>query len=163
MYRARFNHHLRQIEEAQALALGHHFMGGGDGTLDKQDELLDGETRLGKHGMPHHQARQVVIYDVEKHLEGRVLHVEPTEFGHQRQQGRGANFQLGGEQQPLLLDEDAALLNALHGLQGDDVDAMALIADIMFNASLLQPTHYHFGAGCIHHDVSKLWIARGAV
>ncbi|VXA79537.1 hypothetical protein AERO9A_340139 [Aeromonas salmonicida] len=31
------------------------------------------------------------------------------------------------------------------------MDAMTLVANIVLDASLLQPTHYHFRAGDIHH------------
>lgn len=86
MHRFRCNLDLRQIEEAEAFTFGNHFMGRRRGAFDEQQELLDGETRLGEDGMAHDEARQVVIYDVEEHLEGRVLHVETTQLGHQGQQ-----------------------------------------------------------------------------
>ena len=35
--------------------------------------------------------------------------------------------------------------------RGDHVDAMTLIAHIVLDPGLLQPTHYHFRAGDIHH------------
>ena len=75
----------RQIEEAKAFTFGNHFMGGCRGAFNEQQELLDGETRLGKDGVTHNEAWQVVIDDVEEHLEGRILHVETTQFGHQGQ------------------------------------------------------------------------------
>lgn len=86
MHRFRCDLDLRQIEEAEAFAFGNHFMGRRRGALDEQQELLDGETRLGEDGVAHDETRQVVIYDVEEHLEGRVLHVEATQLGHQGQQ-----------------------------------------------------------------------------
>ena len=50
----------RQIEEAKAFTFGNHFMGGCRGAFNEQQELLDGETRLGKDGVTHNEAWQVV-------------------------------------------------------------------------------------------------------
>ncbi|BCS47506.1 hypothetical protein JUNP479_0161 [Aeromonas jandaei] len=38
------------------------------------------------------------------------------------------------------------------------MDTMALIANVVLDASLLQPTHDHFGAGDIHYFHDKIGI-----
>ena len=103
--------------------------------------LRQGQARLGEKNACHHQLRRGVIHDIEKNLQGGVVHVEAAQIGRQRQQSHRADLQFGGEQQTVAFQEQAAVNDALNTFEGREMQTFALPAFAELYPGILKPSH----------------------
>ena len=125
-------------------------MGGCRGAFNEQQELLDGETRLGKDGVtPTRRGRLSSMMSRNTLRDGYCMLRRPSSATRAAAMRGAPPARMRTAALPL--PRRSGSPGCPRRTAGDHVDAMTLIAHIVLDPGLLQPTHYHFRAGDIHH------------